>query len=258
MAGPIQAYLVAGGKYHDIDFARVELLKLLGEDEEIRTRVGEDYRDLDAIREADFLVTYTCDVRPSAEQQEALADFIASGKRWLALHGTNSVLEMLENGVDCPRTYPRLMEILGSQFIAHPPIQPYPVRVVAPGHPLVAGIEPFEATDELYCCEYHGELQPLLATQFKGRCPGFSEAEWENDDPRHVMYLHPYGHGEVLYLTLGHCRGKYDMQPLMDVYPQVERCSWELPVFYELLRRGLRWCKGELEGMGAGGRRTHP
>ena len=36
----VQAYLVAGGKYHDIDFARLELLKLLAEFEEVRVRVG--------------------------------------------------------------------------------------------------------------------------------------------------------------------------------------------------------------------------
>ena len=42
---PIQALLVAGGKYHDIDFARSELLSLLGEHGAIRTRVAEDYRD---------------------------------------------------------------------------------------------------------------------------------------------------------------------------------------------------------------------
>ena len=89
----IRAYLVAGGKYHDIDYARVELLKLLGEDPEIRTRVGEDYRDTAAIAASDFLVTYTCDVRTSEAEQQALADYVGSGKRWLALHGTNSVLE---------------------------------------------------------------------------------------------------------------------------------------------------------------------
>ncbi len=27
---PVDAHLVAGGRYHDIDFARLELLKLLG------------------------------------------------------------------------------------------------------------------------------------------------------------------------------------------------------------------------------------
>jgi hypothetical protein len=34
------------------------------------------------------------------------------------------------------------------------------------------------------------------------------------------------------------------MRPLMDWYPKVERGSWELPVFHELLRRGLRWASG--------------
>ena len=47
----------------------------------------------------------------------------------------------------------------------------------------------------------------------------------------------------VLYLTLGHCRGHYDMQPMIEYYPQVERCAWNLPVFYDLLRRGIAWAK---------------
>ena len=56
------------------------------------------------------------------------------------------------------------------------------------------------------------------------------------------MYLRPLGRGAVLYNTLGHCRGHYDMRPVMDYYPQVERGSWELPQYYELLRRGIAWC----------------
>ena len=47
----------------------------------------------------------------------------------------------------------------------------------------------------------------------------------------------------MLYLTLGHCRGHYDMQPMIEFYPVPERGSWELPVFYDLLRRGLAWAK---------------
>ena len=54
------------------------------------------------------------------------------------------------------------------------------------------------------------------------------------------MYLRSLGDGAVLYLTLGHCTGKYDMQPLMEVAP-ITRCVWNSPVFYELLRRGIRW-----------------
>ncbi len=241
--GLIRAYLVAGGKYHDIDYARVELLKLLGEFEDVRVRVGEDYSDLEAIREADFLVTYTCDVRPTTEQAAALRDFVAGGKRWLALHGTNSVMEFVAGGVECPRDTSGFVQLLGSQFLAHPPIAPYKVTVSNPDHPLVAGIDSFEANDELYLCEYHGELESLLETRFTGQAAGFIEVDWPTDEPRLVMYINRVGDGEVLYCTLGHCRSKYDMRPVMDEYPITERGSWELPVFYELLRRGLRWAQ---------------
>ena len=237
----IEAYLVAGGRYHDIDFARIELLKLLAEHAHVRTRVAPDYRDVAGIAECKFLVTYTCDVRPSEEQQKALAAFVEGGGRWFALHGTNSILAF-----DCtppfqtPRSHPLFMETLGSQFLGHPPIAPYTVTPCS-DDPLVAGIEPFEADDELYLCEYHQPLEPLLDTRFTGKAPGFAEEDWPDDEPRLVMYRKAVGQGAVLYLTLGHCRGHYDMRPLMDHYPQVERGAWELPVFHELLRRGLRW-----------------
>jgi len=247
MSDPKQAYFVCGGRYHDMDFARARILELLLEHENVRTRVAEDFRDTDAIAEADFLVTYTCALEVDEKQQGALHDFVAAGGRWFALHGTNSVLEFLsDGGVRAPRTHDRLMQTLGSRFLAHPPIGMFEVRNARPEHPLVAGIEDFEVEDELYLCEYLGEVESLLETRFTGKAPGFADGEWPDDDPRLVMYLHPEGKGEVLYLTLGHCRGKYDMRPLMDVYPRVERCAWEYPVFTELLRRGLRWAKGEL------------
>jgi hypothetical protein len=127
-------------------------------------------------------------------------------------------------------------------FVAHPPIAPYRVSVADPDHPLVAGVEPFEAADELYLSEYYGDLHVLLETEFEGEAAGFVESRWEK--AKHpVFYLHPVGQGCVLYLTLGHCRGHYDMQPLIDFYPEPEKGSWALPVFYDLLRRGLSWAK---------------
>ena len=237
----IDCVLVASGKYHDIDFARLELLKLLAEDERIRVRVFEDYANLEAIRRADFLVTYTCDVVPSLEQQEALRAWVEGGGRWVALHGTNSILRFLANGlVDSPAWAPHLMQTLGTQFIAHPPIAPYRVEVADPHHPLVHDIEPFESTDELYLSDQHAELHVLLDTAFEGAATGFVREHWAH--ARHpVMYLRELGRGAVLYLTLGHCRGHYDLQPLMDYYPEVDRCAWNLPVFYTLLRRSFGW-----------------
>ena len=45
----LDCVLIAGGKYHDIDFARLELLKLLAEDKRVRVRVFEDYANASAI-----------------------------------------------------------------------------------------------------------------------------------------------------------------------------------------------------------------
>lgn len=238
----IRAYLVAAGDYHDIDFARLELLKLFAEHPNIRVQVAHDFHDLEAIAASDFLVTYTCNVIPTEAQQRALRAYVAGGKRWFALHGTNSILRFIEAGVDCPDEAPIMMETLGTQFAAHPPIMPFKVRVSDPNHPLVQGINEFEADDELYLCTIKGKLHHLLETTYSGPCKGFVQEAWPDNDPRPVYYLHQVEKGEVVYLNLGHCRGHWDMQPLMDYYPAVEKGSWAVPEYYELLRRGLKYC----------------
>lgn len=250
----IDVTLVAGGRYHDIDYARLQLLGLLAEHDEMRVRVQPDYEDAEAIAAGRILVSYTCDVRPSEAAQRTIRQWVEGGGRWVALHGTNSALDLGgPNGVDSPRVFPLWADTLGSQFVAHPPIQPYRVAtspdVPDELHELVDGIEPFETDDELYLSEYHDrdELVPLLETHWQGDATGFVEHDWHSAEPRHlVMYLRPLGAGAVLYNTLGHCRGHYDMAPVMAYYPRIERCSWELPVFHELLRRSLRWARAGL------------
>jgi type 1 glutamine amidotransferase len=240
----INAYLVCGGDFHDFDFARRELLGLCAEHDRIRTRVAGDFSEIDAIAASDLLITYTCNVRPTDAQQAALAAFVGNGGRWFALHGTNSALDFTPTGVASPRCFPGFARVLGSQFIAHPvPIEPYRVTIVDPDHWFTKGIDPFDANDELYLSEYHDrdELMPLLETHWSGTVAGFVENQWTGEQPHLVAYLRPFGKGEVLYLTLGHCRGHYDMQPQVEYYPIIERGSWELPQYMEMLRRGLRW-----------------
>lgn len=50
----IDCVLICGGVWHDMDFARLELLKLLAEDPAVRTRVFEDFKNVDAIAAADM------------------------------------------------------------------------------------------------------------------------------------------------------------------------------------------------------------
>lgn len=243
----INCVLICGGVWHDMDLARLELLKLLSGDPAIRTRVFENYENIAAIESADMIITYTCDVTPSLPAQEALKAWLTKGGRWYALHGTNSVLRLLEDGPnaglwDAPRWAPLMMDMLGSQFISHPPIAPYTVTVADPSHALVAGVEPFETTDELYHLETHGDLHVLLETDCKEPGTGFVEAD-DALGTQPVFYIKTHGKGAVLYLTLGHCRGHYDLQPMLDWWPTVDRCAWDLPVFYTLLQRGIDWIK---------------
>ena len=129
----IDAHFVAAGKYHDIDFARLELLKLLAEHPEIRTTVANDYSDVARIAQCRFLVTYTCDLMPTPGEAAAIRTFLENGGRWLALHGTNSILRFTDAGVDSPEERPDVMEMLGSQYKAHPPIGA-PCRVTVNNH----------------------------------------------------------------------------------------------------------------------------
>jgi type 1 glutamine amidotransferase len=247
----IDAYLVCGGKYHDFDFARLELLKLLAGDDHVRVRVSQHFVDVEAITASDFLVTYTCDVRPSADEQRAIRAWVERGGRWLALHGTNCALDPPagdDGGVyTAPRVFPEWVDTLGSQFLSHPPIAPYVVSrsAGADGDPLVDGLGPFETgDDELYLMEHHGDVIPLLETRWTGTTRGFADADWPDDDPRLVLFRRPVGDGEVVYFTLGHCRSHWDMvdPPHNGArWPRIDRGSWEVPEFIEIIRRAITW-----------------
>ena len=254
MTQKCDVYLVAGGRFHDIGFARVELLKLLAERDESYVQVGADFSNTEQILASDFLVTYTCDVRPTLEQQRTLKKFLEQGGRWFALHGTNSLLDFDTTdgpieafGVTIPGVpyapdlAPDYMTMLGTRFVTHPLIQSIQITVAQPTHPLVAGISDFTTEDEPYCCDIIGDIDILLESRYSSETMSELPVGW--DDPERVhpqMYLKKVGRGEILYLMLGHCCGRFDMQPIMEEC-DIVKCSWDLPVYYELLRRGISW-----------------
>jgi type 1 glutamine amidotransferase len=132
--------------------------------------------------------------------------------------------------------------LLGGQFLGHPPIAPYTVHITAREHPLVAGIQPFEVRDELYVCELHPPLEVLLHARFTGQCRGFQEGHVTDDEPRPVLYLKRSGDGTVCYFTLGHCRGRFDVQDLgIEDLGRRDFGSWEVTEFRAVLGRCLAW-----------------
>jgi type 1 glutamine amidotransferase len=249
--GRIDAFVVCGGKYHDFDYARLRLLELLAEDEHVRVKVAQHFHDADQITASKFLVSYTCDVRPTEDEQRALRAWVEAGGRWLALHGTNCALDPPtgEGLYETPRVFPLWVDTLGSQFISHPSMGSYEVTVAAGAErdPLIAGIGGFTCgVEELYLMDLHGDRVPVLETRWTGRTRGFAEGEWLDDEPRPVLYRRPLGDGEVVYFTLGHCRGHWDMYapPHNGArYPDIHRGSWDVPQFVEILRRAIAWAK---------------
>lgn len=243
--------LVCAGKYHDIDFARLELLKLLAEVPHARTTVCADYELGAALDQTDCLISYTCDVVASDQSADQLRAWLEAGGRWFALHGTNSVIEFVSGKplkIRTPDTAPAFMRLLGSQFQGHPPICDFDVLPADDDHALIDGIEAFRTNDEIYLCKMIGKPRVLLYCDYDEPISAFEGTDWQANERQPVMYLNDHDEGAVLYLTLGHCRGHYDMRPLADYYPTVERCSWDTPEYYELLRRGIAWALGDEPG----------
>ncbi|KQM21040.1 ThuA domain-containing protein [Novosphingobium sp. Leaf2] len=238
----MKVHLIAAGKFHDIDYARLELLKLLAEQPRIRASVASDYADVASLAAADLLITYTCDMVPTTDAQvAALEAFLARGGRWLALHGTNAILRFGADGVvDTPDEVPAFTGLLGTRFAGHPPIAPFKVFVTRGDHEMTQGLRDFRVEDELYLTRRTADIDVLLHTSFTGRCDEFRDADWDEAQVP-VLYERAVGKGAILYLTLGHCRGHYDLQPVSPFWPHPQRCAWNYPVFHELLRRGIRW-----------------
>jgi type 1 glutamine amidotransferase len=243
--GRLDVYLLVNAHYHGTDFARFELLKLLREHDDVKVHVGSDYSDIETINNCELLITYTCNVYPNEVETAGLKKYLAGGGHWFALHGTNAIVEFIDGKAATPDRAPGLMEMLGSRFVSHPANSDMHIRNVCPDHPVVNGIEDFDTFDEPYYCEFADGVQTLLESNYDHPSVGYEIETFDEGKPRPQMYEHQYEDGKVLYLLLGHCREQFDMQPVADVVAP-EYCSWELPVYYELLRRGIKWGLGKL------------
>jgi type 1 glutamine amidotransferase len=227
-ARPLMANLICGAPLynHDFDFARQRLLAALYDAGGIQANVARNYDDSEAIEAGDLLVSYTSQVPVEAARCEAMRRYLEKGGRWFALHASNSV-----------RDNTLLPGILGSRFLVHPPYRHFAVSIAKPGDPLLAGIDPFEVDDELYVIEPNGDLDVLLHTRWGGEAMGRTVEEAMQP----LMYRHRVGNGGVLYLALGHSAREFDKPRPAGPDQATLRGPWDLPVYKELVRRGIEW-----------------
>ena len=142
-------------------------------------------------RQADGTVKRESDL--TAEQEEGLRTFVASGKGLVGAHGTAWWISG------------RAMDLIGGAANWHPPGLTFTVHVEAGDHPITQGVDDFEVEDEIYISAYEPTLRILASAEWQGRA--FPMA-WTKS----------FGQGRVFYTTLGHTSATFQrpaMQRLM-------------------------------------------
>ncbi len=232
MAAPLVANLICGSPWrnHDYDYARLHLGKVLYDLNGIRTDCWQDFEDGAAIAQADLLVTYTSQIPVTDKASTTLRRWLEKGGRWFAMHSSSSLAGNTA-----------MAQILGCQFVDHPPYHEFKVQVMKPEDPLLQGISDFSVSDEMHCLDIVAKnVEVLLQSRWGGR--GVLGITHEEQD-RPLMYRRKIGDagGGVLYLALGHANRPYD-KPRPDYADQPDcRGPWGSEPFETLVRRGIEW-----------------
>jgi len=267
-----RVHLIVGGypsgasAGHDMDYARLRLLRTLYEDGRFSTTVGSDFSELHRWLEGtDLLVTYVAGPYPDNAENECLRGWLENGGRWLAFHGTSGGKAARIGGDRRRRSMVKTPhhETLGGFFLNHPPVRRFRVDVAPSTHPVVRGLPAsFEVEDELYLLELldPGASEVLLTTELPEdpSPPGFGfsyeadSALLSDGRTRVLAFSKKTGEGEVVYVALGHCHSPAsNVQPFVDesvaadgATPLLFRGPWETDAFERILANGCDWAVG--------------
>ena len=147
---------------------------------------------------------YTCfdehtELDHSDAELHALTSWVRGGGRLFALHAS----------AVAARRHPPLADLLGGQFLSHPPKGLFEVAPSAPDDPWSGDLGPIEIDDERYELELGGPVRVHLTTRV-------------GDAVLPLAWSRSEGQGKVGYLALGH-----------------DESSWRLPVYETLVMRAL-------------------
>ncbi len=172
----IDVALVVGGRWHDVDFARLELLDLLAEHDAVRCTVHTTSPRSTCWRPP----TPSSPTRATSGRSDEEAGRPARrgprrARGCSALHATNSAIDPPVAGRTAAVPHPG--RDAGVHRAARQPLPRAPEDRAGPHrrraavHPLVAGVPSFVTTDEVYVMALRDDLDVLLDTEFAGRVP---------------------------------------------------------------------------------------
>lgn len=142
----------------------------------------------------------------SESQEQALFDFVADGKGFIALHCA----------AYCFLNSAKYVELVGAQFQKHG-TGIVSTRRADIDHPLLRGFDSFESWDETYVHHRHYP-QDRIVLEYRDSTEGSEPWTW----------VRQQGKGRVFYTAWGH-----------------DDRTWGHPGFQALVERGIRWAAGE-------------
>lgn len=154
----------------------------------------------------DGLIVYANIEKLSADQEQALLDYVASGKGFVPLHCASY----------CFLNSPSYIELVGAQFLRHG-TGTFRTTPAVVAHPILKGYRGFESFDETYVHAKHNEKDRIVL-----------EYREEKGKKEPWTWVRTHGKGRVFYTAWGH-----------------DERTWGNGGFHELVERGIRWACGD-------------
>ncbi len=204
--GKIKLLFMRGGG-HDWRGITPVLVKLLDKTGDFDVTLTENLDDLKAgnIKKFDVVLFYGSGRNfTDPTQEQGLGDFVRGGGNAAGIHAT-----------DAFKQSDVYWHMFAGRFSGHGGGK-FPVVITDKKHPITAGMEDFEISDETYRHKYHPKAKiHSLVRMNRGK------------EQQSMAWVQDYGKGRVFNTSLGH--GK---------------AAWSNPQFQRLVVRGLYWAAG--------------
>ncbi|MEQ9440644.1 MAG: ThuA domain-containing protein [Cyclobacteriaceae bacterium] len=167
----------------------------------------EDPNDLNPenLAKYDGLLIYANHDEITPAQDEALLEYVRSGKGFIPLHCASF----------CFRNSPEYVEMVGGQFLEHD-TGTFVANIIQADHPALEGVEEFSTWDETYV---HHEIAEDINVLME-RVEGDHHEPW--------TWTKTFGEGRVFYTAYGH-----------------DERTWNQPEFHDLMEAGILWAVGD-------------
>lgn len=224
-SGKVTAFVLAGDRYHNIDYIRTALSKTLGKDLGISidftderslltSRHLKDYKLLIILRDGMLWPNgyagggggrggpgiVSDPPLPKMEEKEiywitpeqgkAVKEFVQGGGGALFYHNATYISPHNQD----------FRDVLGAVTQEHPPLRPFKVKIVNHDHPITRGVNDFVVTDEQHFVKYEKEPKYVLMQSVNE--DGLTWKELGNSSV--AGWAYDYGKGRVCYLAPGH------------------------------------------------------